>query len=607
MPRIADASFARQLHDRGAFAQAADLLLTIPEDNRSQDDGLLLAVCLARLKRTQEAQTLFSQLLEKAPNCFEAVTWMAVLKKNRQDIKSAFDFANRAIQMEPKNAIGYGTLGACHLYERQAEEAIQAFEKAIRLAPDVAEHEHNLGLAYLMAHQHGKAITHLRQAIKLNPLNPNSYTVLASAYTLFGMAGKSIDCLSEGLSLIPNSASLHVAAAASFAMIHNEVAAEAHYRRALELSPGTRGAYATWLLNIGKFSQANEIFEEMILDDSDPAFAYYGIMQSHKLTESDTSLITKMEALLKKGGLRSGSEMYLQYALGRAEEQRQNFEKAMSHFNSANRLAYAINHAGHPTDPAEFPQQNAQVKELFEALAKQKVSGNSDATPIFIIGMIRSGTTLLDQIVSSHPAVASGGELRFWIEETLRIVATVKTLTGEELVALSEEYVRYMRLLADDAVHITDKMPLNFAYAGVIHAALPSARFIHIRRNPIDTCLSIYTTYFGQGALFAYNKQNIVDYYKEYLRMMEYWRAQLPSDRLLEIDYEELIASPESVIPKVIEFCGLPWDDACLHHDQNQSAINTPSRWQARQPIYSSSIAKWKKYELWLEEFAELK
>jgi tetratricopeptide (TPR) repeat protein len=509
--------------------------------------------------------------------------------------------------MEPNNAVGYGTLGACHLYERQPKEAIQAFDKAIHLAPDVAEHEHNLGLAYLMAHQHGRAIPHFRRAIELNPGNPNSYSVLASAYSLFGMAGKSIECLSEGLSVIPNSSALHVAAAAAFAMIRNEVAAEAHYRRALELSSGTRGAFATWLLNTGKFSQANAIFEQMILDDSDPAFAYYGIMQSYKLTESDSVMVTKMEKLLEGGRLRSGSEMYLQYALGRAAEQQKNYQKAMSHFNAANRLAYAINHAGHPTDPEEFPQQNVRVKGLYEALVKQSEPGNSNATPIFIIGMIRSGTTLLDQILSSHPSVASGGELRFWIEETLRIVATDKTPTGEELVALSEEYIRYIRLLADDAVHITDKMPLNFAYAGVIHTALPNARLIHIRRNPIDTCLSIYTTYFGKGALFAYNKQNIVAYYKEYLRMMDYWRAQLPSDRLLEIDYEELISNPDLVIPKVIEFCGLPWDEACLHHDLNQSAINTPSRWQARQPLYSSSIAKWKKYEPWLEEFADLK
>ena len=607
MPRIADASFARQLHDRGAFGQAVDLLLTIPTDHRKEEDNLLLAVCLARVKRTQEAEALFVQLLERQPNCFEAITWMAVLKKNRQDIDSAFDYAHRAVQMEPDNAVGYGTLGACYLYQKQPQEAAKAFERAIQLAPDVAENEHNLGLAFLMAHQHGNAIPHFRTAIELNPQNPNSYTVLASAYSLFGMAGKAIECLSEGLSVIPNSSSLHVAAAAAFAMIRNDTAAEAHYRRALEFSSSARGAYATWLINTGKFSQANELFEEMILDNSDPAFAYYGIMQSRKLTDADTVLVDKMESLLHQGGLRSGSEMYLQYALGRAKEQQKNYAEAMFHFNAANRLAYTINHAGHPTDPNEFPEQNTRVKELYEAITKQNIPGNPESAPIFIIGMIRSGTTLLDQIISSHPMVASGGELRFWIEETLRLVATEKTPTDEELLALSEEYLRYIRLLVDDAARVTDKMPLNFAYAGIIHTAFPNARLIHIRRNPIDTCLSIYTTYFGKGALFAYSKPNIVAYYKEYLQMMEYWRTRLPGDRLLEIDYEKLISSPESVIPKVIEFCGLPWDEACLHHDLNQSAINTPSRWQARQPIYSSSIAKWKKYEPWLGEFADLK
>lgn len=383
-------------------------------------------------------------------------------------------------------------------------------------------------------------------------------------------------------------------------MIRNDAAAERHHRRALELSPESRSGFASWLLNQGRFEDANEVFGQMLKDNSDPAFAYYGLMQSR----NSSVTVEAMSSLLVSGNLRPRSEMYLRYALGRAEEQRKDFESAMMHFDAANRLAFSIYHAGNPVDPASFREEHLSVQRLYESMRESAPPANLTPAPIFIIGMIRSGTTLLDQIVSSHPAVASGGELRFWIEETLRLVA--QGSSSHDLLALSEEYVNYAQLLAGKGERVTDKMPLNFAYAGIINLALPNARLLHIRRNPVDTCLSIYTTFFGQGALFAYNKRNVVEYYREYLAAMDYWRAELPPNRLLEIDYEELIADPVSVIPKVIEFCGLPWDEACLNHHQNESAINTPSRWQARQPIYKSSLERWRNYEPWLGEFAQL-
>jgi hypothetical protein len=220
--------------------------------------------------------------------------------------------------------------------------------------------------------------------------------------------------------------------------------------------------------------------------------------------------------------------------------------------------------------------------------------------------MIRSGTTLLDQILSSHASIVAAGELRFWIEESLRLAWRNTSPTANDLRDLADEYLAYLELLAGKSVRITDKMPLNFSYTGIIHRALPNARFLHIRRSPVDTCLSIYTTYFGQGAPFAYRKDVTVAYYQEYLRMMDYWRGVIPQDCLFELDYEELISNPANLIPRIIDFCGLPWDDACLHHDQNPVAINTPSRWQARQPMYKSSVDRWRRYEPWLGEFAEL-
>jgi hypothetical protein len=313
-----------------------------------------------------------------------------------------------------------------------------------------------------------------------------------------------------------------------------------------------------------------------------------------------------MESALGDRAIGPAGEMRMRYALGRAYEQLKEFESAITHFDAANELAFAIHNAAHPFSPDQLQAEHERVKSLFSTLTSSPLESTSNASPIFIVGVIRSGTTLLDQIVSSHRSVSSAGELRFWIEETLRVAANPSEPPPGEVAELGRRYLAYARLLSGETETFTDKMPLNFAYLGIIAQALPKARFLHIRRHPIDTCLSIYTTYFGQGANFAYSRRNIVAYYRAYLRMMEFWRSAIPSTQLFELDYEDLISTPETLVPAMIDFCGLAWDEACLRHHENPVSINTPSRWQARQPIYKTSAERWRNYEPWLGEFAEL-
>lgn len=589
---------ALRLYGTGDFASALDALGRAPALVREGVEGMRLrGACLARMGRGEEATRAFALVLDLDPVCHDALTWMAILTKDPS-------FAQRAIDLKPDDATGYGTLGTVHLAAHSPTEAIQALQQATELAPDVAEHRHNLALAHLMAHRHDEAIRQLRGAIQLAPRSPQNYLVLASTYSQFGMAGPAIECLMQGISQRPEVAALHTALAGAFSSVRNDEAAERHHQRAMDLSPEGRNGYATWLLNQGRFDEANALFEAIRRESAEPAFAYYGLMQSRKLRDSgeDAAFVHQMETLLERPNLRPRNAMYLRYALGRAEEQRKDFARAMDHFDEANRLAKAIYHPGPPIDPARFAVENEQAY----ALAAPPPADGPDEAPIFIVGMIRSGTTLLDQIVSSHPAVASGGELRFWLEEGRRLALAGSPPAPTELRRLAKEYVEYSRLLAGPAERITDKMPLNFAYLGLIHAALPNARFLHIRRHPVDIALSIWTTFFGQGPLFAYEKANIVAYYRAYEAAMAHWRSVLPADCLLELEYETLIADPEPAIRRVIDFLGLPWDDACLHHNENQSAINTPSRWQARQPIYKSSVERWRRYEGLLGQFSGL-
>jgi len=233
--------------------------------------------------------------------------------------------------------------------------------------------------------------------------------------------------------------------------------------------------------------------------------------------------------------------------------------------------------------------------------------GQKTELPILIIGMPRSGTTLLDQIVSSHPQVGSAGELSFWCESPLAGNAT-KVFEPAFSDELAVKYRMLLRGFGPGKKRVTDKMPLNFPYLGAIHMLFPNARILHCRRHPVDTCLSLLmnTLSLREAPNYLFEPEDTVFTYKEYFRVMKHWREVLPADRFLDVDYEEVVSDKEAMTRKIIAFCGLEWDDACLHHERNERAVDTPSKWQVRQPIYSSSVARWKNYEPWLGPLREL-
>ncbi|MGH7111807.1 MAG: sulfotransferase family protein, partial [Stellaceae bacterium] len=230
-----------------------------------------------------------------------------------------------------------------------------------------------------------------------------------------------------------------------------------------------------------------------------------------------------------------------------------------------------------------------------------------DETPLLIVGMPRSGTTLVEQIVSAHPEIGAGGELTFWNDTALPLArAGAGEIAPAEIERIAREYLALLRRLAPGAARVTDKMPANFRWLGLIHLTVPQARIIHCRRDPIDTCLSNYFAYFSRLHPHSCDRADLVFYYREYLRLMAHWRTVLPPERYLEIDYEELVADRERMTRRLIAFTGLEWDDACLRPERNDRAVYTASSWQARQPVYGTSVRRWRHYEPWLGELRQL-
>ncbi len=600
---------AASAYQSGDFARVVRVFeLTAPKHRTSALWQVLVGAALCRLSRFKEAEPFLVRSVMMDPYQADAYTWLALIHAGDADSKIPLSYAQKAVELRPNDASGFSVLGQVNLKQNRPEEAYEPFKKAAILEPRAAVHRHNLGQCCLALQKNDEAISHLKKATELAPADAQNYLALAGALMLFGFLGDAIACLQEGIAKCPQNAQFHTSLASCYTLLRNDEEAEFQHQQAEWIDSRSAITYGAWLVNQGRFEESNEIFWRAIEEGHEVGFSLYNLMLSRKLKpiEEDLGFLEKMkDHLAAEQGVKG--EMYLRYALGRASEQLKHFDEAAEHFERANELAFGLHKQSAKISEDKFKTEVDEQIRTFEALRDQiSLQGRPTESPIFIVGMIRSGTTLLDQILSSHSKVSSVGELRFWLEESKKLALRVAAGQDHHLDHLAEDYMGYSKLLSQAKDRVSDKMPLNFSCLGAISLALPKAKFVHIKRHPLDTCLSIWTTYFGQGPSFGYNKERIVNAYQAYLYAMDYWREALGPDQLIEVDYESIISNPREEISRIVEFLDLDWEEACLHHDQNKSAINTPSRWQARQPLYASSVQRWRSYEPWLGHFSAL-
>jgi hypothetical protein len=277
----------------------------------------------------------------------------------------------------------------------------------------------------------------------------------------------------------------------------------------------------------------------------------------------------------------------------------------MRHFDEADALRSSVLRF----DAAAFEARVDRLIAHFTAdrIARASGNGSGGAAAVLIMGLPRSGTTLVEQILSSHPQVHGAGELPFWTERSARWEkACSDGAEPADITTLGEEYSSLLHARAPQASRVTDKMPLNILWAGLIHLALPGATLLHCRRTSIDIALSIHRTYFNPHTSFPTGGHALVAAIRAAERLAAHWRRVLPAERFIEIDYEQLVREPEPAIRRLVAACGLPWDEACLRPEHNPRIIKTPSKWQARQPIHRDAIESWRRYEPWLGPLAAL-
>jgi tetratricopeptide (TPR) repeat protein len=613
MPELAKTiSSARALYQQGQLLLAEQQLrVLIAEDPQDIDASLLLGIILVRTKRLEPASATLATVLEKEPDRFDALNWMALCKKDQGLFEESISFAKHATNLQPQNPAAYNTLGLAFLELKQYEKAIYAIGKAVELNPKSGPTIHNLGRAFAAAYRQNEALAAFETAAQLNPTQVSNYVEIYRQCELLGAWDRANTWLGIGLQHQPESVPILIALAKTKAELNDAVAAEQLFRRARRIDPKTSQAYALWLQQTGRFEDSVELLLESIRIQPKQGLAYYYLAEARAFDQPNGSLIESARSIQEAEDLDPNSRMFLFYAMAKAHDRFGEHGEAMRAYDQANGLAHQLFNTGRPYNQEKIRQFEMASERLFnrEFLREYRKFGSDSSQPIFIVGMIRSGTTLVDQIISSHPAVETAGEQPFWSQFT---EATVNgwlkdKVDPKRIQSLAHDYLDLLHRTAGNHERITDKMPINFDYLGLILTVFPNAKVVHMRRNPIDTCLSIYMTHFGVGPSFAYSKRNIVDHYRHYLATIDHWRNLLSREILIEVNYEELIANQESCTRDLIASLGLPWDDACLSHEKSSSTILTPSRWQARQPIYRTSENRWKKYEPWLGELLELR
>jgi tetratricopeptide (TPR) repeat protein len=518
----------------------------------------------------------------------------------------------RALELQPNFADAWNNLGTCLRELKRAQEAEAAYRKALDLLPNNPDILDNLALALKDLERLDEAGVLLCRALTIEPSNEKIHVHQASVLVDEHKFVEAEAALERALALNPNSHdALNLKGRVAFEA-GDLVASLDYFRRALAIKPDLSDAYNNMgnaLKELGRLDEARECYVKAIEIDPNGAGVYVNLADSKTFVSGDRHLAT-MEALsVKTERLSDADRFQLHFALGKAYADLKDYQRSFEHLLAANAGKRAT--ISYDERSALRLFDRIQMAFTSELVAAKSVAGDPSQLPIFIIGMPRSGTTLLEQIIASHPMVHGAGEL--WTLNEVVLSASegcgntilypefVSTLDGHRLTQVGARYLAAVRQRAPaGAQRITDKMPSNFYFAGLIHLVLPRAKIIHAIRNPIDTCLSCFSKLFTTEQHYTYSLSELGRYYKQYGRLMEHWRQVLPAGRILDVRYENVVANVEAEARRIIAHCGLEWDERCLAFYRTERPVRTASATQVRLPIYDKAVGRWRDYEPFL-------
>jgi tetratricopeptide (TPR) repeat protein len=518
----------------------------------------------------------------------------------------------QAAEANPDNVNAVYNLGLTLLLCGRSADAVGQLQRAAALKPDHAHTHYNLGVALQTLGQIQPAIAALRSACRLAPKLADAYYRLGELFTMTQQLSESAAWYRRGAAAAGNTTFGRTCEAR--ALIIDDRCSEAADLLRRALARDAQNVTATLVLAqalafIGDLDGAVACYERALTLAADApgplVSAFSGLVRVKRLTNADRPLTERITECLQLPRLSDMGRMQLHFALGKAFDDLRDYEAAMRHYDLANGIRGGFSTFERIALERFVDTVCAHCDAAF--FVDRAGLGSDDETPVLVIGMPRSGTTLVEQLLSSHPDVAGAGELTFWMDNWASLARiSVEQVGRDAAQRVAGDYLAQLRGYSTTAARVTDKMPFNFLYLGLARLVFPKARIIHCRRHPIDTCLSMYFANFEIARAFTSSREHLVFYYQHYLRLMDHWRRVLPPDRFIEVDYETLTTDFEPQARRLVAFCGLYWDDACLHPERNEHAIKTASMWQARQPVYRTSVERWRHYEPWLGALREL-
>lgn len=545
-----------------------------PAETMSGKNEIELALRLVGKGRTEQAKEIFYKHAGSVPDNDHAVVAFGRLSLLLGETERAIEIFSRIVERQPGDAGCLSSLGEALMQAQRWGEAAAAFKRAVELSPEFARAWANLGKADIFLKRYLDAVEHLRTAVALKPGEAEIHSDLAVALEQTGHVEEALICADKATRLDGRNAKLHA------------VAGDLH-------------------MKVGRFDEAAASFEKAIKLDPKLPSGYGGLAMVKKFTSKDKGFVRKTEKLLKNS-MSPEDRRFFHFALGKMYNDCKEWDAAFEHYRKANLLTRK------PPDQAPPRKLFKQTKKVFTntLLARAGELGHQSDVPIFIVGMPRSGTTLLEQIIASHPRGSGAGEL-YTLGDIAQEICPVqdwntwnRNLTATNLRDKAKLYLDDLRAGREASARVTDKLPENYMLLGLVHLLFPRARILLVQRDPLDVCLSCYFQSF-MHIDWAFDFKSIANRYVFYREVMDYWEKAIPPGVLVKTRYEDLVGDTEREFQRVIEACGLDWDPACLEFNRTKRVVQTSSVWQVRQPIYTISKKRWLNYAAHLGDLAQ--
>ena len=492
-------------------------------------------------------------------------------------------------------------LGQIAFRDQKGEVAAQMTHKAILIDGSIAEYHRDLAEILSVAGKPKDAMIVIERALKINVNDPKSHYIAGIALSALGERPKSIEAYKKAVELNPKFGLAYNNLGSALESSGDVASAKEAYAEAVEINQTHAEAQnnlAAILISEGDVEGATKHLEAAIVARPKFIDPHYNLSTIKNYTDDDVHIVQMEMIAQNTSGLPMDARIRLCFALGKAYEDAGKYEQSFDMYGAANkakRKTFKYNEE-------RAIETGEEIKSSFDKayLKGLKKSKKDDPLPIFVVGMPRSGSTLIEQILCSHDDIHGAGEVIFLTQAIQKrcnkFPAGVADLTDADISAISEEYLAQLKALAPGAKRIVDKMPSNFYYVGLIAKIFPGAHIINTARHPLDSCLSNYSRLFNHTMEFAYDLEELGRYYNRYQDLITHWHKVLPKKTLLDVHYEKVVADLEKEARNLIDFVGLDWQDSCLEFYNNKRTVHTASVTQVRQPIYKSSVKRWEKF-----------